>query len=151
MPECDLKCVVESFRKNHIVGESLLAFGDKEWEELIPSLGFRFHCRQAISKKLKEDETAILSKMQEKGAPRKAIRETMQLSTGLRKISAFFQQKVSNDVLTVPDDAELDLLPTESTEPAVPVTILSSNNVQKFIEHLLSKEKPETGFASLLL
>ena len=78
----------------------------------------------------------ILSKMQEKGAPRKAIRETMQLSTGLRKISAFFEQKVSNDVLSLPEDVEPVSLPTESTEPAVQATILSSDNVQKFIEHL---------------
>jgi hypothetical protein len=133
MPECDLKCILESFQKNHIVGESLLAFGDEEWEELIPSLGFRFHCRQAISKKIKLVETTILSKMQEKRAPREAIRETMQLSTGLRKFSAFFQQKVLNHVLNLPEDVEPVLLPTESTQPAVQATILSSDNVQKLI------------------
>jgi hypothetical protein len=70
MPECYQKCTssssVESFRKNHhIVEESLLAFGDKEGEELIPSLGFQFHCRQAISKKIKQEEIIVLSKMQE--------------------------------------------------------------------------------------
>ena len=39
-----LEEIIESFRKNHIIGASLIAFGDKEWEQLIPSLGFRFHC-----------------------------------------------------------------------------------------------------------
>jgi hypothetical protein len=101
-------------------------------------------------KKIKQEETEILSKLQQKGAPRKTIKETTQL-TGLTKISAFFnsKHKESDDVLNLPDDVEF--FSTESTEPAVTATILSSDNVQKFIEHLLSKEKPETGFASLLL
>ena len=152
IPESDLEFILESFRKNHMIGASLLAFGDKEWEQLIPSLGFRFHCREAIMKKIKQEETEILSKLQQKGAPRKTIKETAQL-TGLTKISAFFslKHKKSDDVLNLPDDVEFFSVSAESTEPAVTATILSSDNVQKFIEHLLSKEKPETGFASLLL
>ena len=131
-----------------MIGASLLAFVDNKWEQLIPSLGFRFHCREAIMKKIKQEETEILSKLQQKGAPRKTIKETAQL-TGLTKISAFFnsKHKKSDDVLNLPDDVES----AESTEPAVTATILSSDNVQKFIQHHLSEEKPETGFASLLL
>ena len=29
-----LEEIIESFRKNHIIGASLIAFGDKEWEQL---------------------------------------------------------------------------------------------------------------------
>jgi hypothetical protein len=47
------------------------------------------------------------------------------------------------DVLFLPDDVESVLISTESTKPAVAVAILNSDNVQKFIEHHLSKEKPE--------
>ncbi len=68
MPECDQKCIVEQAISKeaycYIVGESLLDFGDKEWED--PSLGVRFHCRQAMSKKNKQNEIMILRKMQEK-------------------------------------------------------------------------------------
>ncbi len=109
IPESDLEFILESFRKNHMIGASLLAFGDKEleWGQLIPSLGFRFHCRQAIMKKIKQEETEILSTMQQKGAPRKTIKETAQL-TGLTKISAFFnsKHKKSDDVLNLRDDVE---------------------------------------------
>jgi hypothetical protein len=103
-------------------------------------------------KKIKQEETEILSKLQQKGAPRKTIKETAQL-TSLTKISAFFnsKHKKTDAVLNLPDDIEPFSVLAESivTEPAVAATILSSDNVQKFIEHLLSK--PETDFAPLLL
>ena len=41
--------IIESFRKNHIIDASLIKFRDKERGQLIPSLGFCFHCRKAIS------------------------------------------------------------------------------------------------------
>ena len=44
-----LEDIVESFEKNHLIGASLIAFGDKECGQLIPSLEFRFHSRKATS------------------------------------------------------------------------------------------------------
>ena len=142
--------IIESFRKNHIIGASLIAFGDKEWEQLIPSLGFRFHCRKAISEKIKEEQTEKMSKMQQRGAPKKAMRETAQI-TGMPKISSFFSREKSEAVLDLPEDVDLLLLPKESSEPAVQDTVVISENVQRLIEHLLAKEKRESGFSSLLL
>ena len=145
-----LEEIIESFRKNHIIGASLIAFGDKEWEQLIPSLGFRFHCRKAISEKIKEEQTEKMSKMQQRGAPKKAMRETAQI-TGMPKISSFFSREKSEAVLDLPEDVDLLLLPKESSEPAVQDTVVISENVQRLIEHLLAKEKRESGFSSLLL
>jgi hypothetical protein len=36
-----------------MTGDSLDAFGDKEWDQLILYLGFRYHSRKEIEKKLK--------------------------------------------------------------------------------------------------
>ena len=127
-----LEEIIESFRKNHIIGASLRAFGDKEWEQLIPSLGYSFHCRKAISEKIKEEQTE-------------------KMITGMPKISSFFPRKKSEAVLDLPEDVDLLLLPKESSEPAVQDTVVISENVQRLIEHLLAKEKRESGFSSLLL
>ncbi len=49
--ECEIDIVFES--KNHMTGDSLVEFGDIEWDQLILYLGFRYHSRKEIEKKLK--------------------------------------------------------------------------------------------------
>jgi hypothetical protein len=65
MPEYAISNVVLSHFERIILLENLNLFS-LLGKELIPFLRFRFHCRQAISKKIKHGKTIKLSKMQEK-------------------------------------------------------------------------------------
>ena len=87
-----LEDVIVLFRKNHIMDAFLVAFGDKEWEQLISSVGFSLQSKKAISEKIKEEQTEKMSKMQQRVAPKKIMRETTE-TTGMPKISSFSQGK----------------------------------------------------------
>ena len=126
--------IVPSFRKNHIIGASLIAFRDKEREQLIPFLGFHFHCRKGISKLNEKDEDNTAKRYSRKNYERNSANHR-----NAENFVIFFKGKVlwcghkqlgrphcrlgelnvSETVLDLPEDIFLLLLPKEGSEPAV--------------------------------
>jgi hypothetical protein len=56
-----LEEVISVFRKNLVIGSSVLKFSDDEWKEVIPSTGLRRHIQEALQKIIQQEEKIALS------------------------------------------------------------------------------------------
>ncbi len=63
IPDSDkfLEEVISVFRKNLVIGSSVLKFSDDEWKEVIPSTGLRRHIQEALQKIIQQEEKIALS------------------------------------------------------------------------------------------
>jgi hypothetical protein len=59
----NIDLVVVNFRSNFVSGSDLLRFGDSEWKDLIPDIGFCNHVKAGIETIKEENKKQALSHM----------------------------------------------------------------------------------------
>ena len=139
IPDNILEHVIESFQKNHISLVSLLLHS-----ETMVAAHSIFGFRSLQKGNVRRNQRRSNGKDEQNAAKSCSMRETAQI-TGMPKSSSFFPREKSETVLDLSEDVHLLLLPKEGSEPAVEATVVSSENVQRFIEH----SRWYNGFSSL--
>ena len=123
----NIALVVVNFRSNCVSGSDMLRFGDSEWKDLIPYIGFCNHVKAGIEKIKEDNKKEALSQLQRKGLPKKTA--CMQPAAALIPIPAItsFFKPVCSEVLDLPDerDAEALMLSNVAFEPISAPTVVT--------------------------